>query len=580
MSYGGNSDFEEIISKIISETGLSRKEIFEKIREVKKEFGEEFISDIGAVHVVARDLGVDVFDTEIIRAQEDNIERIKNKPNTFVTIVGRVTKNYGIKSFIKNGKQGKLASIVISDKSGSIRVVIWGDKVDDIIEKKLKVGDVIKIINGFVKIGRNNTPEIHIIKKSQIKINPPDIDVSDLLEIKFIRKKISEIDNKIVTPIEVEGIVIEISDIKLFNNEKKRASVVIADETGSLRAVFWNEATKIVKDLKIYDCLKLKGFKIKKGLDGHYEIHINNLELIEKKDNEILRNIVLKKLKDIVLIKDISEYTYFANLLGRVSSEPAIKIFSVINGTMGKRISFTLSDKTGCIKVSGWNENIENLLSILKYNNLIEISKCKIIRNKQGEFEARIDNNSLIKITENIDFPSADELPKINSLKRIEFTQISNINSSMNYVAVKGIIVKIINKQLYYNACPVCYSKVEYISRKWICKSCGEISKPIRRYIITFIIDDGTDTIRVTLMGDALKEFLKMQFGEKVDLDNITYDTLNDTLIGLLVGITGKVKYNDFIESFEIIANQIFIVDILEKVNDFIKRKALSSNES
>ena len=50
------------------------------------------------------------------------------------------------KEFEKFGNRGRVANAMITDKSGEIKLTLWNDEID-----RVKVGDKIKITNGFVK---------------------------------------------------------------------------------------------------------------------------------------------------------------------------------------------------------------------------------------------------------------------------------------------------------------------------------------------------------------------------------------------------------------------------------------------
>ncbi|MDP7506121.1 MAG: OB-fold nucleic acid binding domain-containing protein [Candidatus Woesearchaeota archaeon] len=62
-----------------------------------------------------------------------------------VDIVVEVMEVSEAKEFEKFGKQGKVANAMVKDESGEIKLTLWNDDID-----KIKVGDKIHIINGYV----------------------------------------------------------------------------------------------------------------------------------------------------------------------------------------------------------------------------------------------------------------------------------------------------------------------------------------------------------------------------------------------------------------------------------------------
>lgn len=62
-----------------------------------------------------------------------------------VEIEAKVIEMGEVREFQKFGKTGRVATAKIEDDSGSISLTLWNDEID-----KVKVGDKIKITNGYV----------------------------------------------------------------------------------------------------------------------------------------------------------------------------------------------------------------------------------------------------------------------------------------------------------------------------------------------------------------------------------------------------------------------------------------------
>ncbi|MGQ4834052.1 MAG: OB-fold nucleic acid binding domain-containing protein [Candidatus Asgardarchaeia archaeon] len=582
----GEVSLEEIINKIAKKTGLSRKEIFDKIKLAKQEFGEDLISDLGAAHIVARELNVDVFEN-IPKSQGLSIKDLNGRINEFIMITGRITRIFGPKSYKKGTREGRYATLIISDKSGSVRVVLWNENVNIIDRLQLSEGDIVKIVNGFVKENRG-LPEIHIYKNSRIQKNPPDVDIDDFKEINYKEIRIKELKTYNLFPILIRGVIVsKSSEISTFSKKDgevgRRGSFLLYDGEDIARVVLWDEATAMFNKLKIQDIVKIKSDKIRRGKDGIFEVHINSIKDIEVlKDLHAFKDIISSiKNEKITKIGELDGTQKIVNLLGRISSDPEIKIFSRTSGDVGKRIQFTLSDQTGSIVVRGWSKKSEKLLSLLAYDDLVELDLCLIKTNIRGEVEARIMENTIIKKIEGENnFPHVNDLPKSKDIgfQKVNIINLKDVNDAQ-LVTIKGFIVGIINKKIHYNACPICYSKVEEISGKWICKTCGEIEKPVKRYVLTAILDDGTSTIRVTLIGDTMLHLLKEVLrGENID--NIDDDILKDKLLGLYLIVNGKVQKNIFTNTKEVIANKVTQVDIHKETLELLEKVKKNNNQS
>ena len=81
-----------------------------------------------------------------------------------VEIVGEITEIGETREFSKFGKAGRVATAMIQDSSGKMKLTLWNEQIDQV-----KVGDSVKISDGYVgewqgekqlSTGRNGTLEV------------------------------------------------------------------------------------------------------------------------------------------------------------------------------------------------------------------------------------------------------------------------------------------------------------------------------------------------------------------------------------------------------------------------------------
>ena len=91
-----------------------------------------------------------------------------NKP---LNVYGRAKVVYPLREFQrKDGSQGKMASIILLDKTGEIRLLLW-DKNSRIVNT-VKIGDAVLVRNGYGRKGLGDDVEIHAGSLTTISINP------------------------------------------------------------------------------------------------------------------------------------------------------------------------------------------------------------------------------------------------------------------------------------------------------------------------------------------------------------------------------------------------------------------------
>ena len=582
-----SNELEEIIEKIIQDTGMTRKEVFDYIKKVKEDFGEELISDVGAAHIVARDLGVNVFVSQPIIDELKISDLTEGDQN--VIISGRIIRIFRVSTFNrKKGGIGKVGSFILRDNTGEIRVVLW-DKNAELIEKRsIKVGDIVKIINGYVRKGKNNI-ELHLGGYGQIQINPSDVDEKSLPEIETKKVKIGDINEKMYG-ITVVGKVLSKSSLSEYSkkdgNIGKRSRIILGDETGEISAVFWDDANDVLKEAMEGDVIKLKNVRVKEGFGGRFEIHVdssNNVELIE--NAEILKNIKLQK-QGVKKIQEIRGNELSLTIIARVIDPPTIKIFSKKDGTIGKRYTFIIADDTAAIRVIAWSDvsGIEELT----IGDIIKIENAIAEKDIYNNVQVRITTSTkLSKINDESVLPSVEKLPALVSKREPKFIRISEIDSQ-TYVSIKGTIVKVFEKNIIYRACKKCFSKVNKINDKWICPNCGEIDSPIYRQIINVILDDGSSSIRVTFIGDIAEEVSNMT-NETITEDLQNGDTITEisrkivlNLIGKEIGVSGKIRVNSFTGNKEVLVNTIHTIEPEKEIKHMLSviKEKIKSGEN
>ena len=159
---------EEIVERILSSrSDLKREEVLEMIEKKKRGAGD-FLTDETAARIVASELGVESGKKPL--RLEIQIQDLVSGLND-VTVAGEVVALYPPKIFTRRDwTEGKLASLLVSDKSGTLRVVLWDDKVDLVESGKIQREQNIRISHGYVREGWGENLELHVGKRGSIEV--------------------------------------------------------------------------------------------------------------------------------------------------------------------------------------------------------------------------------------------------------------------------------------------------------------------------------------------------------------------------------------------------------------------------
>lgn len=156
-------NYDQLVERIAKSSGVSVDDIGRRV-EAKRAKLSGLISKEGAAQIVAAELGVS-FDKEKMKISELLSGMRK------VNVVGKIVEMSPVRSYDKNGRQGKIGSFVLADNTSNIRTVLWDTNHIALIEQaKIKQGDVVDISNASIR----NT-ELHLSGFSDIKLSNEEV---------------------------------------------------------------------------------------------------------------------------------------------------------------------------------------------------------------------------------------------------------------------------------------------------------------------------------------------------------------------------------------------------------------------
>ncbi|MEN4006565.1 MAG: OB-fold nucleic acid binding domain-containing protein [Methanobacteriaceae archaeon] len=304
------------------------------------------------------------------------------------------------------------------------------------------------------------------------------------------------------------GRIMRVSNIKTFKRKKgengKVANLMIADNSGEIKVVLWNENTKMLDKYKEGDIIEVRNVEIRDGFRGDEEAHLNPRSTIKKldaKDSDFPE--YREKITPITDIKGEMQ----VNIVARIVRISRIRTFNS-NGREGKFITLDLKDNSGSISFTLWNKDVDliNQLNLKEGDSVKILGAQSRVRNEEvsltcswigriikGEFDVPEYEESTMKIGD------ADE---------------------MKNVTLMGFVSKI-------------YDKITFERRDG---SAGAV-KSIEIY-------DGTGSIKVTLWNDDAE--LNINKGDilKVTGGNIEFDEYSETGYRVNTGWSSKLTIN------------------------------------
>ena len=332
------SEFEELISKLLEKVPeLSRSVIEERINEKKEKVGAGYLTDQGAIFLVAADLGVTL---EQSQNPEVAIKDLYIGAKE-VTLESRVLNISPTKQFTKkDGSSFSLRTITVYDNNSTASVKLWDEKANLPGLEELKPGDLIKIIKAYVKSDLTGAPTINIGSGASIETSESESDIVSIDSKITDVSKISDDQRDLI----VAGTLGSAMSLLEFTNSKGQPSKALkfrlrGENKNLVNVVLWGKDESILPKVITQDAkVKLFGVRTKTGMQG-LEIHGNDATIINVEGDTEIQPTVVRLL---AIEKDQSGKT---TGLAIDKSKKLVRITDVAN-TIG---SFTKDDILECM---------------------------------------------------------------------------------------------------------------------------------------------------------------------------------------------------------------------------------------
>jgi hypothetical protein len=277
-------DFKKMIEIVLQKKpDISAEDVRELIDEKKRKIGAGYLTDQGALFLVAADLGISF---ENNQSTQTSIKDLYIGAND-VNLSARVINIYPVRKYTRRDTNEEVQNrtLTIYDKDSSIKVRLWDQHVSFPEEYDVKPGDLIKISHGYTKSGLDNKAIINlgskaIIEKSSSSTNDDNLEIPSLDAISKTVDEIKEpVDNIIVTGVLSSNP--RVSRYVNFRNEQgKSLHIPLSNEEGTktIRSIIWNiNEDKIPGIFTQGSKVKLIGVRVKQGnpqySNEEFEIH-------------------------------------------------------------------------------------------------------------------------------------------------------------------------------------------------------------------------------------------------------------------------------------------------------------------
>ena len=362
-----------------------------------------------------------------------------------VDIMGRILSVDEVREFQRDdGSIGIVRSLTFADESGKVRLSLWNERA----EEEYLVGDAYQIENARTRLGMysvdlNIGSGARLIKLSEEQASAMLPELATLEKVLYDYKKIEEIDED-DTDVIIIGRVIELNDVRTFERDNGDTGAVrnieIADETGSIRIVLWDDNAQ--REFEMGQAIKLQNPRFDLDRDNRIEAVVNrSTAILEPNENELERLPSQDELMEAIYvpkpIESLTEDDVNVCVTGTIHDVEADRVIRKRCPACGKTVEETedeyicdycghvfddpkyllmvplrIEDDTGSIKVTFFDNLAEELIGMNKEEIISIVDDGYGIEDKLEDLEGLT-----IEILANVSFDDYNEENRLNPKK-------------------------------------------------------------------------------------------------------------------------------------------------------------------
>ena len=274
------SEFEELLEKIQEQKPeLTKQDIDDRIKQKKEKIGTGYLTDQGALFLIASDLGISLKQTQKV---EINLKDLYVGAKD-VSIESRVLNISPTKQFSrKDGSPFLLRTMTVYDNDSAVSVKLWDEKANLPGIEELKPGDLIKIIKAYVKSDLNGSPTINVGSGSNIEPTNKESEIRPIDDLTVDVSEVKENQSNLVVSGKIDGGIttLEFTNRRGEPGKGLRMRLKGNDDTVKGVVIWGKDESFLPKVISHNAKVRLLGVRTKVGNQG-LEIHGNEATLVE-----------------------------------------------------------------------------------------------------------------------------------------------------------------------------------------------------------------------------------------------------------------------------------------------------------
>lgn len=380
-------DFDALVAEVLrNKPDMSRDSLMELVEEKKRTVGSGYLTDQGALFLIAGELGVGL--QHMITA-DLTLKDLHIGAND-ITVVARVLAIYPVSEFKKKDGSGvgRYRRVNLFDRNGVGRLTIWEDNEEAIKLSGIGVDMPVRVASAYVKQGLDGKPALNLGKRGRIEgITDPSI-TSKLASLSAMSKPVEEV-REGEAILAVEGLV---------TTDSRRSTFVRRDDGsngsltqfelkgrggGTTRVVVWDGVD--LPEVKSGSRVRVTNLRQKKGRQGEGELHGDSATVIQLLGGDELGGVEVRRPPPLVKVAEVGKHAAAGrvDLEVMVLSKGSVREVSLKGGSTAKKGEVVLGDDTGEITAVAWDE-ASNVIGEVEVGEKLRVHDATVQVSKMG----------------------------------------------------------------------------------------------------------------------------------------------------------------------------------------------------
>ena len=418
--------FQSLVSQLVSKSNLPREQIDDLIREKKSKVGGGYLTDQGALFLVASQLGVDMeYDSERL----NSISEVTSESKSLSLILRVLSMGFRIYDRKGESHKGVLLRLAVYDNTGSLYLNLWDVAALSFLEsQEIKPGDVIKVTDAFAKKGLDGSIILNLGSAGKIQKIPDDNSADYGIKLPeentLLAGSLPEEGKMLTIKGIVEGDVKKSNFVRSDGSASNYVVFTVRDEYGGkVRSVIWNNLDPVYDSLGNNEKITLLNVRIRTSRFqdiNTVELHGDDATCVLERWPETRKWIsgqveLLGSLKEKKPSpsgsggRDKTSIPFVARVLSIRQREEEERSHILLLDSQSRKITATLLGKTSEL---GLDLQIDDLIV------------CKAKTFDPTTLKATIEPNSIVKsASKRADIPKSDSL--FSRIENLEIGQIA-----------------------------------------------------------------------------------------------------------------------------------------------------------